>query len=111
MDKENISGSGFSKMFWFCYLYPCNYLEVCCFSDADNSCLVKAEPSLSKPVTGTPPSSVPSPGTAQSAVTEKEGMTDVLLVSHTVVAERLPAVVAGKLVLIPQNGVIPSFSV
>ncbi|XP_060777865.1 PHD finger protein 20-like protein 1 isoform X6 [Neoarius graeffei] len=63
-------------------------------ADADSSCLVKAEPSLSKPVTGTPPSSVSSPGTAQSTVTEKEGMTDMLLVSHTLVAESLPSVVA-----------------
>lgn len=73
-----------------------------CFSDADNICLVKAEPSLNKPVTGTPP--VPSPGTTQSAVTEKEGTTNMLLVSHTLVAERLPSVVAGKVVLIQQNG-------
>ncbi|XP_058250019.1 PHD finger protein 20-like protein 1 isoform X3 [Hemibagrus wyckioides] len=61
-------------------------------ADADNICLVKAEPSLNKPVTGTP--SVPSPGTAQSAVAEKEGTTNMLLVSHTLVAERLPSVVA-----------------
>lgn len=77
--------------------------EVFCFSDAENSCLVKAEPSLSKSVTGSPPSSAPCLGTPQSTVTEKEGVTDMLLVSHTLVAESLPSVVAGKVVLIPQN--------
>ncbi|XP_060726284.1 PHD finger protein 20-like protein 1 isoform X1 [Tachysurus vachellii] len=59
-------------------------------ADADNSCLVKAEPPLNKPVTGTP---VPSLGTAQSTIAEKEG-SNMLLVSHALVAERLPSVVA-----------------
>lgn len=64
---------------------------------------MKAEPTLSKPVTGNPLSSVPSPGTAQSIVPEKEGMSNMMLVSHTLVAESLPSVVAGKVVLIPEN--------
>lgn len=71
--------------------------EVFYFLDADNSFLVKSEPSLSKSVTGTPLSSVPSPGAAQTIITEKEGMTDVLLVGHTLVPESLPSV-AGKVV-------------
>lgn len=75
---------------------------VFCFSDADNSCLVKAEPPLNKPVTGTPG---PSLGTAQSTIAEKEG-SNMLLVSHALVAERLPSVVAGKVVLIQQNSCI-----
>ncbi|TSK34773.1 PHD finger protein 20-like protein 1 [Bagarius yarrelli] len=60
-------------------------------ADVDNSCSVKAEPSCSKPATGSL-SSLPSLETVQS--TEKEGMTDMLLVSHTLVAEKLPSVVA-----------------
>ncbi|XP_046703282.1 PHD finger protein 20-like protein 1 isoform X2 [Silurus meridionalis] len=63
-------------------------------TEAGNSCMIKAEPSLSKPVTSTPPPFVPAPATAQSVLTEKEGMTAMLLVNHTLVAERLPNVVA-----------------
>lgn len=85
------------KIFFVCYFHVFPLLnEVFCSLGADNSCLVTAESSLSRPVTGTPPSSVPSPGPAQSAVPDKEGMPDVLLVSHTLVAERLPTVVAGN---------------
>lgn len=97
MDKENYG-------FYIIYIHVITSVnKVFCFSDVDNSSLLKTEPSLSKPVTETPPSSDPCQGAAQSTVAEKEGMTDMLLVSHTLVAESLPSVVAGKVVLISQN--------
>ncbi|XP_072535584.1 PHD finger protein 20-like protein 1 isoform X4 [Salminus brasiliensis] len=66
-------------------------------ADCDSSCMVKTEPSVNKPSTAAPSihnSPIPPPGTAQSPFTEKERMTDMLLINHTAVAEKSPIVTA-----------------
>ncbi|XP_036439560.1 PHD finger protein 20-like protein 1 isoform X3 [Colossoma macropomum] len=65
-------------------------------ADDGDSCMVTAESTLNKPSTASPTVHTPSvsaPATAQSPVTEKEKMTDMLLINHTSVGEKSSPVV------------------
>lgn len=74
------------------------------FLDGDSNCVIKTEPSL-KPVTPSMihTSPIPPPGTAQYPASEKDRMTDVLLINHTTAAEKSLPVVTGRTVLVTQN--------
>lgn len=73
-------------------------------ADAESSCVVKAEPVESKPVTDLPTVTMSVPETTQSPVTYSETNTDPVLSSQTAVAEQ-PQAVAPALAtkIVPRN--------
>ncbi|XP_076846659.1 PHD finger protein 20-like protein 1 isoform X2 [Brachyhypopomus gauderio] len=66
-------------------------------ADDDGSCVVKAELPLNKPITGASPThiSTPASGAAQTPVTDKDKLTDTVLINHTTVMENPSPVVTG----------------